>query len=305
MRIMNNMPVDTDPFKDIYPFRSNFFNNRGFNYHYVDEGNGDPVLMLHGNPTWSFYFRRIIQKLSGTYRCIAPDHVGCGLSDKPGTRDYGYRLKDRVEDLSRFIDHLSLDRKITLIVHDWGGMIGMAYALANMEKISRIVVTNTAGFFPPGGKNLPKRLWLLKYISPFAVLGILGFNLFSRAALYMAPKAPLPPKVKRGLTAPYNSWKNRIATLKFVQDIPMEKDAPSRGLVERVDRNLKELASIPMLILWGKHDFVFNESYYDEWRKRFPLAEHHLFSDAGHYLFEDKPDAAGDLILDFFKNNPA
>ena len=144
-----------DSFRDLYPFVSHFARLGGFRYHYVDEGAGDPVVMVHGNPTWSFYFRSLISGLSGTHRTIAPDHIGCGLSEVPSATDYGYRLLDRVNDLERFIDSLNLDRPITLIVHDWGGAIGLSWAVRHPERIGRLVVLNTAAFHMPAGKRLP------------------------------------------------------------------------------------------------------------------------------------------------------
>jgi len=273
----------------------------GLKYHYLDEGAGDPVVMLHGNPTWSFYFRNLVKAVSPQFRAIVPDHIGCGLSDKPDAQTYNYRLKSRADDLEHLLNHLDLKENITLIVHDWGGMIGMVYALRYPERIKRLVIMNTAGFFPPGDKGLPLRLWLVRNILPFAVPAVLGFNLFSRAALYMASRKGLSKDVRAGLTGPYNSWKNRIATLKFVQDIPVSKKDPSYSLVKNVDENLHKLSGIPMLICWGRHDFVFDSVFLAEWQRRFPHATVHEFSDAGHYVLEDAADEIIPLVRDFLK----
>ena len=271
----------------------------GLKYHYLDEGAGDPVVMIHGNPTWSFYFRNLVKAVSSQFRAIVPDHIGCGLSDKPDAQTYNYRLKSRADDLEHLLNHLDLKENITLIVHDWGGMIGMVYALRYPERIKRLVIMNTAGFFPPGDKGLPLRLWLVRNILPFAVPAVLGFNLFSRAALYMASRKGLSKDVRAGLTGPYNSWKNRIATLKFVQDIPVSKKDPSYSLVKNVDENLHKLSGIPMLICWGRHDFVFDSVFLAEWQRRFPHATVHEFSDAGHYVLEDAADEIIPLVRDF------
>ncbi len=273
----------------------------GLKYHYLDEGAGDPVVMIHGNPTWSFYFRNLVKAVSPQFRAIVPDHIGCGLSDKPDAQTYNYRLKSRADDLEHLLNHLDLKENITLIVHDWGGMIGMVYALRYPERIKRLVIMNTAGFFPPGDKGLPLRLWLVRNILPFAVPAVLGFNLFSRAALYMASRKGLSKDVRAGLTGPYNSWKNRIATLKFVQDIPVSKKDPSYSLVKNVDENLHKLSDIPMLICWGRHDFVFDSVFLAEWQRRFPHATVHEFSDAGHYVLEDAADEIIPLVRDFLK----
>ncbi|MBU0544034.1 MAG: alpha/beta fold hydrolase [Proteobacteria bacterium] len=296
--------IDISGIKHLYPFKSNYAVIRGIKYHYVDEGSGNPVMMIHGNPTWSFYFRSLIKDLSPNFRTIAPDHIGCGLSGKPDPAIYDYRLKTRVEDIGLFLSHLKLNGKISLILHDWGGMIGMAYAVRNPEKISSVVIMNTAAFFPPGGNmKIPLILRIIRNISSFGNIAVLGFNLFAKGALYMASYKGLSKDVKTGLIAPYNSWNNRIATLKFVQDIPLCKNDPSYETVKYVDDNLHRLADIPLLICWGKHDFVFTENYLAEWKKRFPSAETHIFENAGHYVLEDEPEKTVSVIKDFLHRN--
>ena len=289
--------------RHLYPFRSRFLKIRGYNYHYLDEGEGEAVVMIHGNPTWSFYFRRMILELSPRYRVIAPDHMGCGLSDKPDERGYDFRVQTRAEDLECLLDHLGIKENITLMVHDWGGMIGMIYALRHPERIRRLIITNTAAFFPPGNKRLPLRLWLIRNILPFAVPAVLGLNLFARAALYIAPRTRLSPETKSGLIAPYNCPRNRLATLKFVQDIPLYPGDGSYEPVRWVDENTAALAHIPMLICWGGHDFVFDTDYFAEWQRRFPHAETHFFPDAGHYILEDKAAELAVLVKDFLKKH--
>jgi pimeloyl-ACP methyl ester carboxylesterase len=294
-----NRPVDISSFRHLYPFKSNYMDLNGLKYHFLDQGSGEPVVMIHGNPTWSFYYRNLINKLSPHFRAIAVDHIGCGLSDKPGTDRYDYTLKNRVDDIEALIDHLELKDKITLVLHDWGGMIGIAYALRFPERINRIVIMNTAAFFPPDNTKLPLRLRLLRNFKLLATPAVLGFNLFAYSALYIATHKGLSKDVKSGLKAPYNCWKNRIATLRFVQDIPVSEKDPSYNLVKSVDENLDKLAGIPMLICWGEHDFVFDASYLAEWRRRFPNAEVHTFSNAGHYVLEDEPEKICMLVKDF------
>ena len=295
------MQINISPFRHLYPFKSHCTYINNFKYHFLDEGAGDPVVMIHGNPTWSFYFRELVKELSSEFRTIVPDHIGCGLSDKPDSTKYAYTLKSRVDDLEKFIGHLELKDKISLVLHDWGGMIGMAYALRHKNRINRIAIMNTAAFFPPKGKKLPFRLWFVRNVKPLATIAVQGFNLFSYGALFMASRKGLAKDVKSGLKAPYNSWKNRIATLKFVQDIPVRKKDPSYDLVKQVDENLHKLENIPLLICWGKHDFVFEDAYLSEWRQRFPDAKVHTFSDAGHYVLEDEPEKIVRLVSDFLK----
>ena len=260
--------------------------------------------MVHGNPTWSFYYRELIEALSGSYRSIAPDHIGCGLSDKPDVSAYDYRLRSRVDDLDKLLNTVIADEKITLVLHDWGGMIGMAYALRHPEKIGRLVVLNTAAFLPPSAKRIPLRLSLIRRSGLLAALAVLGFNAFAKGALYMATEKGLSADVKRGLTAPYNCWENRIATLKFVRDIPLAEKDPSYRLVKQVDDQLRTLSELPMLICWGENDFVFDHDYLAEWQRRFPAAEVHRFPDAGHYVLEDVPEKIIPLTRDFLKRHP-
>ncbi len=299
-----NSPINISGFRRLYPFKSHYFDLNGLKYHYLDEGSGDPVLMIHGNPTWSFYFRRLVRELSADYRAIAVDHIGCGLSDKPGISKYDYRLKSRIDDLDALFAHLNPNKKLTLIMHDWGGMIGMAFALRHWEKIGRLVIMNTAAFLPPGKKKLPLRLWVIRNCNIFSKQLVQGFNIFSYAALFMASFKGLAGDVKAGLKAPYNSWQNRIATLKFVQDIPVTEKDLSYHIVNKTDDDLYKLSGIPMLICWGKHDFVFDDTYLEEWKRRFPKAIVHYFTNAGHYVLEDEPDKICTIVKTFLKNNP-
>jgi len=296
--------VDLTPFRHLYPFQSRFMDVNGFACHYLDEGSGAPIVMVHGNPTWSFYFRSLIQALSADFRTIAPDHIGCGLSEKPCAKRYGYRLRNRVQDLEAFLDRLGVSAGITLVVHDWGGMIGMAYAVAHPERVKRIVLLNTAAFLPPGGKPLPFLLRLARNTGFVSTGLILGCNLFARGALWTASRQGLSKTVKKGLIAPYATWRTRTATLKFVRDIPMNKRDPSYALVREVDVRLHRLADRPILICWGMHDFVFDSDYLAEWQRRFPDAEVHRFPDAGHYVLEDASEEIIDRIRSFLDRHP-
>ncbi|MCP4686529.1 MAG: alpha/beta hydrolase, partial [Desulfobacterales bacterium] len=188
--------------------------------------------------------------------------------------------------------------------HDWGGMIGLVHAISNPGRVRRLVIMNTSGFLPPYGKRIPLRLRLIRDLAPFATPAVLGLNLFARAALYMATGKGLSPEVKSGLIAPYNSWKNRIATLKFVQDIPLAPKDPGYVLVKKVDDNLHALSATPILICWGERDFVFDTAYLAEFRRRLPGAEVHSFPDAGHYVLEDKSEQIRELVKKFLNENP-
>jgi pimeloyl-ACP methyl ester carboxylesterase len=287
----------------LYPFEGKFFDRGGgLRLHYLDEGAGEPVVMLHGNPTWSFYYRNLVLALRDTHRCIVPDHIGCGMSDKPNdgyTYTYTYKLKSRVDDLERLLDSLKIMQGITLVVHDWGGMIGMAYATRHPERIRRLVILNTSAFRLPQTKPFPWPLWIVRNTPVGAVL-VRGFNAFSGiAARACCTRHPLSKELRDAYTAPYDSWANRIATLRFVQDIPLKSGDISYAIVENVERNVKQFAKMPMLICWGLKDFVFDRHFLKLWEDHFPHAEVHRFEDCGHYILEDAKDEVIPLIRDF------
>ncbi|HEY0983803.1 MAG TPA: alpha/beta fold hydrolase, partial [Schlesneria sp.] len=126
-----------------YDFAPHFTEIDGLRMHYVDEGQGETVVMLHGNPNWSYYYRNLVHRLKDRYRCLVPDHIGCGLSDKPGDDRYPFSLERRVSDLKAWLNHCGATENLTLVVHDWGGMIGMAFATEFPERIKRLVLLNT------------------------------------------------------------------------------------------------------------------------------------------------------------------
>ncbi len=289
---------------DLYPFTGHFLDLHGLRYHYLDEGYGEPIVMLHGNPTWSFYYRDLVAALRGAYRVIVPDHIGCGLSDKPEDKRYSYTLAQRVADLEALLDHLELRENLTLVLHDWGGMIGMAYAHRHPERVCRLVVMNTAAFHLPPSKRLPWQLWLCRN-TPLGPLLVRGFNAFCRGAARVGcTRRPMPQDVRAGYLAPYDSWQNRIAVLRFVQDIPLEPEDRSSALVTQVQEGLSQFRGVPLLICWGERDFVFDQHFLDEWQRRFPDAEIHRFPDAGHYVLEDARAEIQPLIHDFLQRHP-
>ncbi|MDA0841669.1 MAG: alpha/beta fold hydrolase [Planctomycetota bacterium] len=284
--------------EEVYPFEGHYFERNGLRLHYLDEGEGDPVVMVHGNPTWSFYYRNVVLALRDTHRCIVPDHIGCGRSDKPDDSNYEYRLQSRVDDLDALLEHLDIRSKVTFIVHDWGGMIGMGYMTRYPDRIQKIVVLNTGAFHLPTTKRFPLALWLGRNTCLGGFL-IRRFNAFARIATMVCCKRhPMPTVVKRGYLEPYDSWDNRIATHRFVQDIPLKEGDPSYGLVTEIQNGLAGLKDKPMLICWGEMDFVFDTHFRDEWIRRFPDAVVHSYQDAGHYILEDVTEVI-DLVKAF------
>lgn len=288
----------------LYPFDGRTIDRPGGRLHFLDEGSGDPVVMVHGNPTWSFYYRNLVLALRGRYRCIVPDHIGCGLSDQPPVSRYDYALKSRVDDLEALLDHLGVTSNITLVVHDWGGMIGMAYAARHPDRVRRIVASNTGAFPLPASKPFPWSLWLGRNTRLGAWL-ILHRNVFCRAAAkWCVTRNPLSPEVREMYLRPYDSPEHRIAVLKFVQTIPLKATDPGYDIVRDTEASLTKFHDVPTLLLWGLRDFVFDRHFLAEWQRHFPHAEAHTWPDCGHYLLEDARDEAIQRVGEFLTRHP-
>jgi pimeloyl-ACP methyl ester carboxylesterase len=283
--------------RDLYPFASHFHEVGGRRVHYVDEGAGPVVVCVHGNPTWSFYWRNVIQALAPTHRVIAIDHLGCGLSDKP--EDGPYRLADHVARLASLVTTLDL-RDITLLMHDWGGAIGMGAAVADPSRYTRFGVFNTAAF--PSAR-IPWRIAMCR-VPGLGPLGVRGLNGFAGAAITMGTEKGLAPDVAAGLLAPYDSWANRVAVQRFVEDIPMDPSHPSWKTLADIEAGLAQFKDHPMVIGWGEKDWCFTPLFRQEWERRFPKAEVHKFADCGHYVIEDAKDRLIPIIRAFADGKP-
>jgi pimeloyl-ACP methyl ester carboxylesterase len=291
------------PFPD-YPFESRWFTHaNGLKQHYLDEGRGDVVLMVHGNPTWSYYWRHLVLALRGTHRCVVPDHVGMGLSDKPDDARYEFSLRQRVDDLDAFVRGVvdaaaPSPPKLTLVVHDWGGMIALAWAVRNPHRIAKLVILNTAAFPMPADKRLPFTLKLGRDTAIGAFM-ITQLNAFAGGATRLAVTKPLPAEVRRAYVAPYDTPANRLATLRFVQDIPLGPGDRGYDLVRETGTRLHVLEDKPALVCWGLRDFVFDETFLREFRRALPRAEVHAWEDAGHYVLEDARERIVPLVQRF------
>ena len=289
-----------------YPFTPKQFQPRpGLSMSYLDEGprDGEVVVMLHGNPSWSYYWRTLVSGLSDKYRCIVPDHIGMGFSDKPDDADYDYTLQSRVDDVEALLKHLGITGPVTLAVHDWGGMIGFGWALSHAAQVKRLVVTNTAAFPLPQAKPMPWQIALGRDWK-FGALIIRAFNAFSSGASYLGVERRMPADVRRAYVSPYNNWKNRISTVRFMQDIPLGPQDKAWPLLEEAGRRLPEFADRPAFLGWGLKDFVFDKHFLAGFRAALPNAEVHAYDDAGHYVLEDKHETLVPLIRDFLQRNP-
>lgn len=286
-----------EAWRALYPFAPHSLAvDGGHRLHYLDEGprEGPAVLLLHGNPTWSFHFRELILALRDRYRVVAPDHLGSGLSDKPAR--WSYRLADHVSNLERLVEALGLE-SVALGVHDWGGAIGMGLAARRPDRVARLIVLNTAAFT---GGRLPRRIAACRapVLGPLAVRGL---NLFARAALYLTTERGLAAAVRAGYLAPYRSWADRVGILRFVQDIPTGPAHPSWATLRAIESTLDRFEERPLLLLWGERDWCFTPWFRAEWQRRFPAAEVHAFEDAGHYVLEDAFDRIRPLVRSFLE----
>ncbi|MFS8063031.1 MAG: alpha/beta fold hydrolase [Luteimonas sp.] len=282
---------------------------------YLDEGPDDAevVVMLHGNPSWSYYWRHLVLGLrdpaSGkSYRCIVPDHIGMGLSDKPddakdASPRYHYTLQSRIDDLTTLLERLDITGPVTLAVHDWGGMIGFSWALSHMAQVKRLVILNTAAFPLPAAKAMP---WQLSLGRDWRVGGLLirALNLFARGAAWLGSERRLSAAERRAYIAPYEGWRNAISTLRFMQDIPLREGDPAWPLVAETGRRLHEFADRPAFIGWGLRDFVFDRHCLDGFTAALPEAEVQAFADAGHYVLEDKHAVLVPRIREFLDTHP-
>jgi cis-3-alkyl-4-acyloxetan-2-one decarboxylase len=286
------------PWRELYPFASHWLDTGGKRIHYLDEATDagrdrDTLLFVHGNPTWSFHWRNLIQSLRTRYRCVAPDHLGCGLSDKPL---HLLRLADHIQNLVTLVERLDLQH-ITLVAQDWGGAIGLGTMLLMPERFERIVLFNT-GAFPP--RYIPWRIRACR-LPLLGQLAVQGGGLFSRAALRMtlARKSQLDPAVAAAYLAPYDSWAHRRAVFGFVKDIPTSPHDPTWQLLAEIERDLPLLADRPALLIWGMRDWCFRPDCLERFAQAWPNAETHRLADVGHWVLEDAPEEAALIVNQF------
>lgn len=264
--------------------------------HYIDQGGQGPspsdkgdassqtILCVHGNPTWSFYYRSIVSQFQNKARVIAVDNIGCGLSDKPA--NYDYCLKNHTANLIYLIDQLDL-KNVLMVVHDWGGAIGLGAAVARPERIAKLVILNTAAFVPP---YIPLRIAACR-IPVIGSLAIRYANAFAWTATWMAIDRlkKLPEATKSGLLYPYGTPADRIAIDRFVQDIPMHKEHRTWEVLNQLERELSKLASKPTSMVWGMKDWCFRPECLERLSQHLPQAKIQKLEDVGHYVMEEAP----------------
>jgi haloalkane dehalogenase len=266
-----------------YPFGHHTLEVDGGRMHYVDEGSGEPILFVHGSAAWSFAYRNVIRDLRQDYRCVAPDHIGFGLSAKPA--DWGYRFADHGRNLAALIDHLGL-RRFTLVVHDVGGPIGLSYALEHPERVSRLLVLNTFCWPLRGPFALAPGPVAALLRGPVGRLLIARFNTELRVLipLVYGDRRKLTPAIYRQYLAPLAAPKDREGLFAFAE-LVFAGAGWSEGLWERRGA----LAGLPAAIVWGMRDPLFGQRFLARWREVLPGAEVVTLPGAGHFVQEEEP----------------
>ena len=248
--------------------------------------------MLHGNPTWSFFYRNLVLALKDSNRCLVPDHLGCGFSDKPQAADYS--LAGHVRRTTEWIRSLDIG-EFHLVVHDWGGAIGFGAAAELRDQVKSISILNTAAFAFP---KIPLRISVCRWPLIGRLL-VRGANGFVEAATKMTTTRPLPEAVIQGYRYPYGNWHDRVAIHAFVKDISMRESHPSWSTLKAIEGSLPYWRDKPVQVLWGMQDWCFHAGILAEWEKRLPDAKVYRFAEAGHYLMEDAGDAIYPVIRGF------
>lgn len=276
-----------------YPFDSHYFQTAAGRMHYVDEGSGEAVVMLHGNPAWSFLYRKLIKRLSPHYRCIAPDHIGFGLSDKPS--EWDYLPEQHAHNLAALIDHLGL-KDITLVVNDWGGPIGMHYAATHPENVKRLVVTNTWAW--PVNDDFHYVAFSAFMGGPIGRLLIKRFNFFAGTFMRMAfgDKSRLGEHAHRHYTNALPTAASRKGCYVFPKQI-----VASTPWLESLHHRMGTLQDKPTLFVWGMKDVAFREKELRHWQQLLPNSVALRLGTVGHFVAEEAPQELGDALENFLK----
>lgn len=265
-----------------YPFGSHWLSVPAGAMYYVDEGSGKPIVFVHGNPSWSFQFRNVIKQLSNTYRCIAPDLIGFGLSDKP--ESWTYLPSDHADNLERLLEGLDLT-DITLVVGDWGGPIGLSYAIKHPEKVTNLVITNT--WMWPVDQDMHFVLFSALVGGRIGRWLIRWRNFFARDIVRQAfgDATKLTEEIHRHYLKPLELPEERAGTWVFPREI-----IGSTKWLSSLWNQVDQIKGKKALIVWGMKDMAFKEPELDRWAQTFPDARIVRYEDAGHFVAEEQPD---------------
>jgi haloalkane dehalogenase len=293
-------PTEDFTFGGTWPFEPHWLETDGVHLHYVDEGprDAEPVVMLHGVPTWSYLYRRFIPPLAaGGFRAIAYDQLGFGRSDKPESPDE-YSIERWSFHLEALVDALGIDQ-VTLVMHDWGGPVALRWAVDNAERVKRLVLFNThTGAVDEGAAPAPYALLRAPVLGDVLTRGV---NAFGLALLYASN---LDANAKAAYAKPHSGWRSRSALAAAPRLLPFDEGNPSRPVVERTVEGLGRLYATPKLILWGMKDPVLRPSILANLRRQLGQADVRELEKASHFVQEDEPDKCVDLLLAFLERTP-
>lgn len=280
---------------DLFPFESRFLTVDGNVVHYVDEGHGPVLLMLHGNPTWSFVYRQVIARLSISFRCIALDYPGFGLSTAHS--GYGFHPSDHAKVVSKFIDRLDLS-DVTLIAQDWGGPIGLAAALRHRDRFSRLILGNTWAW--PINGDLHFEMFSRLMGGPIGRLPIRHFNLFVNVMIpagHRRRKLSIAEMIhyRRALPTPQRRTPSAI----FPKDL-----TAARPFLAEVDHGLKALSDLPTLLIWGDADLAFRLKELNRWQSLMRRSQTVVLHGVGHFLQSDAPDEFAAAVATWLSQLP-
>jgi haloalkane dehalogenase len=294
--------LEDETFDGTFPFAPRYHEVNGFAMHFVDEGAGEPVVLVHGDPTWGYLWRRFIPALSQRRRCVVPDHMGMGKSGVP-EQPYPYRLRHHVANLESLLLHLDL-REMTLVLHDWGGPVGLGFAVRHAERIKRLVLMNTWAFAPWPGGPFPRLLELIR--SERGEKFVLEKNGYVEPALVGTThhREHLTKTVREAYQAPFPTPESRLALLCWSRDIPVSQTDPSYMEMKQIEEGLSRLRSTPTLLVWGMRDPVLSEPVLRSWQRLYPHATTHELEDASHFLQEDAPERIVGWIAAFLDASP-
>ena len=283
--------------ESLYPFDSQYFDSADGPLHYVEDGTGHPLLLVHGTPTWSFLYRKLIPRLSEDYRVIAVDHLGFGLSAKPN--DAGYTPQDHTQRLRSFIDYLGI-AQFTLVVHDYGGPIGLSYALQRPETVTRLVLFNTWMWSLADDMTISVTSRLLR--GWFGRLFYCRLNGSPRILLKAGwgDETPLTDEVHRHYTNPFQSADERIAPLVLAREL-----IGSSGWYDSLWEQRSQIAHKPALVMWGLQDPAFDESYLERWESELSTATVHRLPETGHFVPDEAADCVSQRMTEFLEESYA
>ena len=293
--------LKNETFDGTFPFAPHYFDNNGFQMHFVDEGSGEPIVLVHGDPTWGYLYRNFIHALARHQRCIVPDHMGMGKSGIP-QEPYPYRLQHHIANFENLLLHLDL-RNITLVLHDWGGPVGLGFATRHPERIKRLVLMNTWAFAPWPGGSFPRLLEMIR--SARGEKFVLEKNGYLEPALLGTTFhiENLTQEVMDAYRAPFPTPASRLALLCWSRDIPVSEADPSYAEMKRIERGLSQFLDTPTLLVWGMRDPVLSEPVLRTWQNIYPRAITYEIEDASHFLQEDAPARIVKCIEEFLEAN--